>query len=89
VLQSRGQHRSGRVDDYQSVPFVPTCRSHSKSHLFAMIMLFDAEDLPVECADFLNRITRGDRVDEKEAFTYAYVLLSQGTGGTSVSHEKL
>jgi len=55
------------------------------------VLVLDAEDLLVECADLLNRVVRGDRVDEEEAFTSAQVLLPQGTGGGRqlVSHEKL
>lgn len=45
------------------------------------ILVLDSEDLLVECADFLKRITRCDRIDEEEAFTRAHVLLPHGAGG--------
>ena len=38
------------------------------------------KDLLVEMADFLERTTRGNRVDEKETFASAHVLLSHGSG---------
>jgi len=54
------------------------------------VLFLDVEDTLVEATDFLNGLTRGDRVDEEEALTRTYVWLPQSTGGgTSVSHEKL
>jgi len=41
------------------------------------VLVFDAEDLLMEGANFLNGVTRGDRVDEEEALSHADVLLPQ------------
>lgn len=43
------------------------------------ILVLDAEDLLVEGRDFLERVARGDRVDEQETFASAHILLTHGT----------
>jgi len=43
------------------------------------ILVLHAQDLLVERADFLERVPRGDRVDEQKPFTGPHVLLAHGT----------
>lgn len=43
------------------------------------ILVLHAQNLLVERADFLERVARGDRVDEQEAFAGPHVLLAHST----------
>ena len=43
------------------------------------ILVLHAQNLLVERADFLERVPRGDRVDEQKPFTGPHVLLAHGT----------
>jgi len=47
------------------------------------ILVLHAQDLLVERADFLERVPRGDRVDEQKPFTGPHVLLAHGTNKRS------
>jgi len=40
------------------------------------ILVFDAENLLVECANFLERVARGDGVNKEKTFSSAHVLLA-------------
>ena len=41
-----------------------------------VVLILDAQDLLVECADLLEAVARGDRVDGEEALACAHVLLA-------------
>lgn len=43
------------------------------------VLVLHAQNLLVERADFLERVPRGDRVDEQEPFAGPHVLLAHGT----------
>lgn len=43
------------------------------------ILVLHAQNLLVERADFLERVPRGDRVDEQKAFAGPHVLLAHST----------
>lgn len=43
-----------------------------------VVLVLDAQDLLLVRHDFLKGLARGDRVDQKEAFSRAHVLLSHG-----------
>jgi len=43
------------------------------------VLVLHAQNLLVERADFLERVPRGDRVDEQKPFAGPHVLLAHGT----------
>jgi hypothetical protein len=46
------------------------------------ILVLDTKNLLMESANFLERITGGDGVNEEEAFTSAHVLLAHSSVGS-------
>jgi len=44
-----------------------------------IVLVFDSQNLLLECQDFLKALTGGYAIDEEKAFAGAHVLLAHGT----------
>jgi hypothetical protein len=64
---------------HPNLPFVFQIALVGNNNHGESILVFYTKDLLVEGADFLERVPRGDGVDEKESFACAHVLFAHST----------